>query len=85
MLNRVVTFAHGTMALNLSDVKKFRIPYPLDPTEADELVEILDAIGLKIRLHRRNHTVLDDLFRAPLQKLKTGEIQVGGLDPLPTG
>ena len=85
MLNRVVTSAHGTMTLNLNDVETFRIPYPLDPTEADELVEILDAIDLKIELHRRKRAVLDDLFKALLHKLMTGEIRAGGLDPLPTG
>ena len=73
------------MTLNFNDVETFRIPYPLDPTEADELVEILDAIDRKIRLHRRKHAVLDHLFKAPLHKLMTGEIRVGGLDPLPTG
>ena len=80
MLNRVVTSAHGTMTLNLNDVETFRIPYPLDPTEADELVEILDAIERKIELHRSKRAVLEDLFKALLHKLMTGKIRVSGLD-----
>ena len=80
MLNRVVTSAHGTMTLNLNDVETFRIPYPLDPSEVAEIVEILDVIDRKIELHRRKLAVLDDLFKALLHKLMTGEIQVGDLE-----
>ena len=80
LLNRVVTSAHGTMTLNLNDVETFRIPYPLDPTEADELVEVLDAIDRKIELHHRKRAVLDDLFKALLHNLMTGKIRVSDLD-----
>ena len=40
----------------------------------------------KIDLHRRKRTVLDELFKAMLHKLMSGEIKVGelGLAVLPT-
>ena len=51
-----------------------------DPPEQREIVAILTAIDRKIDLHRRKRAVLDDLFKALLHKLMTGEIRVGDLD-----
>lgn len=51
--------------------------------EQREIVSILDAIDRKIDLHRRKRAVLDELFKALLHKLMTGEICVSDLD-LPT-
>jgi type I restriction enzyme S subunit len=51
--------------------------------EADEqrgIVAILDAIDCKIDLHRKKRAVLDELFKALLHKLMTGEIRVADLD-----
>lgn len=58
------------------------LPVPLPPTidEQREIVSILDAIDRKIDLHRRKRTVLDELFKALLHKLMTGEIRVRDLD-----
>jgi type I restriction enzyme S subunit len=55
---------------------------PLPPTvdEQREIAAILDAIDRKIDLHRRKRAVLDDLFKALLHKLMTGEIRVADLD-----
>ena len=47
--------------------------------EQREIVTILDTIDRKIDLHRRKRAVLDDLFKALLHKLMTGEIRVGSL------
>ena len=58
------------------------IPKPsLD--EQREIVAILTAIDSKIDLHQRKRAVLDDLFKALLHKLMTGEIRVGDLDLSP--
>ena len=60
---------------------------PVPPiNEQREIVAILDAIDRKIDLHRRKRAVLDDLFKALLHKLMTGEISVFALDlsPLPS-
>ena len=48
--------------------------------EQCEIVAILEAIDRKIDLHRRKRAVLDDLFKALLHKLMTGEIRVDDLD-----
>ena len=48
--------------------------------EQREIVSILEAIDLKIDLHRRKRAVLDELFKALLHKLMTGKIRVGELD-----
>ena len=79
LLGRIVTSAHGTMTLNLNDVERFKVPCPLDRAEADGILAILDAIDRKIDLHRRKRAVLEELFKALLHKLMTGEIRVGEL------
>ena len=50
---------------------------PMD--EQHEIIAILDAIDRKIDLHRRKRAVLDDLFKALLHKLMTGEIRITDL------
>ena len=79
LLNQIVSSAHGTMTLNLNDVENFKVPCPQDAFEAEEIVAVLDAIDGKIDLHRRKRAVLDDLFKALLHKLMTGEIRVADL------
>ena len=58
------------------------LPVPLPPTldEQRDIVAILDAIDRKIDLHQRKRAVLDDLSKALLHKLMTGEIKVDELD-----
>ena len=56
------------------------LPVPVPPMdEQQEIVAVLDAIDRKIDLHRRKRAVLDDLFKALLHKLMTGEIRVADL------
>lgn len=82
--------AHGGQQqnLNLEIVRSLPIASPSDGTEQDGVVAALDAIDRKIDLHKRKRALLDDLFRALLHKLMTGEIRVADLDlsalsPLP--
>jgi type I restriction enzyme, S subunit len=58
------------------------VPIPCPPTldEQREIVAILSAIDAKIDLHRKKRAVLDELFRALLHKLMTGEIAVSDLN-----
>ena len=51
-----------------------------DDDQQCEIVIILEAIDRKIDLHRRKRAVLDDLFKALLHKLMTGEIQADELN-----
>ena len=72
--------SRGVSQANISagKLREFGIPLT-DLDEQREIVAILDAIDRKIDLHRRKRTVLDDLFKALLHKLMTGEIRVGEL------
>ena len=70
--------------LSLQDVRNVSMPKPT-VDEQREIVTILDTINRKIDLHRRKRVVLEELFKALLHKLMTGEIRVGelGLSRLP--
>ena len=67
---------------NINATKLRTVLFPLPPTldEQREIVSVLDAIDRKIDLHRRKRAVLDELFKALLHKLMTGEIRVDDLD-----
>ncbi|GIX24953.1 MAG: hypothetical protein KatS3mg122_2184 [Caldimonas sp.] len=66
-------------ALTGAILKSLAVPLPtLD--EQREIVAILDAIDRKIELHRKKRAVLEELFKALLHKLMTGEIRVADLD-----
>ncbi len=66
--------------LALARVEQIKLPLPPTLDEQHEIVAILDAIDRKIDLHRRKWAVLDDLFKALLHKLMTGEIRVDDFD-----
>ena len=62
---------------------QFLTPWPTvvpPDDEQSEIVAILEAVDRKIDLHRKKRAVLDDLFKALLHKLMTGEIRVGELN-----
>ena len=73
--------AHGGQQqnLNLDTVRSLPVAHPANPEEQGEIVAILDAIDRKGDLHRKKRAVLDDLFKALLHKLMTGEIRAGEL------
>ena len=79
MLQNVTNAAHGTKRLSQDDLNSFKLPLT-DLDEQCEIVAILDAIDRKIDLHRKKRAVLDELFKALLHKLMTGEIRVADLD-----
>ena len=60
-------------------VKEQMVPVP-PVADQHEIVAILASIDRKIDLHRRKHAVLEELFKALLHKLMTGEIRVAELD-----
>jgi type I restriction enzyme S subunit len=65
--------------LSLEDVRQTLIPRP--PLEEQrDIVSILAEINRKMELHRKKRAVLDELLKALLHKLMTGEIRVGDLD-----
>ena len=69
----------GKYNLNTAAIDSLQLPLPsLD--EQHEIVAILDAIDRKIDLHRRKQAGLEELFKALLYKLITGEMRLEGLD-----
>ena len=76
---RATPASDGKYNLNTAAIDGLPIPMPsLD--EQGEIVEILEAIDRKIDLHQRKQAVLEELFKALLHKLMTGEVRVGELD-----
>jgi type I restriction enzyme S subunit len=77
---RTIAEPGPTPQLNKKNLEPLIIPVPRTLDEQREIVAILDAIDRKIDLHRRKRAVLDELFKALLHKLMTGEIRVADLD-----
>ena len=73
--------AHGGQQqnLNLQIIRDCPIAIP-SIVEQGEIIAILDTIDHKIDHHQRKRAVLEELFKALLQKLMTGEIRVGTLE-----
>lgn len=80
--SQALSNSHGLAQqhLNVGAVRRLKVPAPPTRDEQLEIVAILDAIDRKIDLHRRKRAVLDELFKALLHKLMTGEIRVADLD-----
>lgn len=80
--NQVLSNSHGLAQqhLNVGAVRRLKLPVPPTLEEQAEIVSILDAIDRKIDLHREKREVLDQLFKALMHKLMTGEIRIGDLD-----
>ena len=66
-------------ALTCSYLRSIPIPLP-DVVEQQEIVAVLDAMDRKIELHHRKVAILDELFKALLHKLVTGQIRAADLD-----
>ena len=66
-------------ALTCAFLRGFPIPMPSVLEEQRRIVAVLDAIERKVDLHGRKRAVLEELFKALLHKLMTGEIRVGEL------
>ena len=75
------SFAAGVSVptLNRNSFAGVKVGIPLVP-EQREIAAILSSIDRKIDLHQRKRAVLEELFKALLHKLMTGEIRVGELD-----
>ena len=78
--DRATPAADGKYNLNTGIIDSLPIALPSTLDEQHEIVSILDAIAQKIDLHRKKRAVLEELFKALLHKLMTGEIRVDELD-----
>ena len=77
---RAISASDGKFNLNTAAIDSLLLPLPPSLSEQREIVAVLDVIDCKVDLHRRKRAVLEDLFKALLHKLMTGEIRVEELD-----
>ena len=60
-------------------LKCLTIPLP-DRDEQDDMCKVLDGVDEKIKIHRRKHAALSDLFSTLLHELMTANIRVDGIN-----
>lgn len=77
---RATPAADGKYNLNTGTIDSLPLPLPPTAEEQREIVAVLDVIDRKIDLHRKKRAVLEELFKALLHKLMTGELRVDELD-----
>ena len=77
---RAISASDGKFNLNTAAIDSLLLPLPPTLSEQREIVSVLDAIDRKIDLHRKKRAVLEELFKALLHKLMTGEIRTGELE-----
>ena len=77
---RTITELGPTPQLNKKNLQPLSIPVPPTGEEQRDIVAILNTIDRKIALHRHKHAVLEELFKALLHKLMTGEINIKSLN-----
>ena len=75
-----LTATNAQPKLALVRIEQIQLPIPPSSDEQREIIAILDVMDRKKDLHRRKRAVLDELFKALLHKLMTGEVRVGELD-----
>lgn len=80
IVDRATPAADGKFNLNAATISGLPLPVPRGLEEQREIVAVLDALDRKAELHRRKRAVLDDLFKALLHKLMTGQIRVQELE-----
>jgi type I restriction enzyme S subunit len=78
-LNRFKRMA-GQPLVTQGMINQHKIPLPPSVDEQLEITSIFRTLDRKIELHQRKRAVLDQLFKALLHKLMTGEIRVADLD-----
>jgi type I restriction enzyme S subunit len=77
---RATPASDGKYNLNTGTIDALPLPVPPTLDEQVEIADILDAIDAKIALHQQKRAVLEELFKALLRMLMTGEIDVNDLD-----
>jgi type I restriction enzyme S subunit len=80
LAGRASPAADGKFNVNTKNIDAVLIPLPKELDEQREIVNILRVLDHKIRLHERKRATMQELFKALLHKLMTGEIRVADLD-----
>ena len=78
-IKKLASRAVGQANINATKLRTVLFPLPAID-EQQEIVATLTAIDRKVDLHHGKRAVQEDLFKALLHKLMTGEIRVGKLD-----
>lgn len=77
---RATPAADGKYNLNTGTIDSLPLVLPPDLNEQREIVAILDAIDREIEVHQKKRAVVEELFKALLCKLMTGEVLVDQLN-----
>ncbi len=77
-IKKLASRAVGQANINASKLRTVQFSLPTID-EQQNIVAVLDAIDRQVDVHRRKRGVLQELFKALLHKLMTGEIRVGDL------
>ena len=83
-IKKLASRAVGQANINATKLRTVLFPLPAIDEQRD-IVAVLDVIDRKINLHRRKRAVLEELFKALLHKLMTGESRVNELELSATG
>lgn len=89
LLHQIARSAHGTMTLNLHDIETFEVACPSQSEEAEEIVEILETVEAKRKVHLKKAEAFQALLNTLLHGLLFGRTSVDELDlsvlPAPVG
>jgi type I restriction enzyme S subunit len=80
LAGRASPAADGKYNINTKTIDSMQVPVPPTLEEQQGIAEVIEQIDHKIGLHRRKQALLEELFRALLHKLMTGEVRVADLD-----
>ena len=77
-IKKLASRAVGQANINASKLRTVQFPLPTIDDQ-QRIVAVLDAIDCQVDVHRRKRGVLQELFKALLNKLMTGELRVPDL------
>ncbi|MCL2591417.1 MAG: restriction endonuclease subunit S [Betaproteobacteria bacterium] len=77
-LKSIATRAVSQSNISATRLRGFLVPVP-STGEQDEIVRMIAGVDRKLKIHRRKHDALSDLFRTLLHELMTAKIRVHNL------
>ena len=73
---RAIAASDGKFNLNMAAIDNLLLPLPRTLGEQSEIVALLESVDHKTDLHRHKRALLEELFKALLHKLMTGQLEV---------
>lgn len=77
---RAIRTADGKFNINSGTIRKVLIPVPKIIDEQEEIAKQLDLLEQKTKLHLQKQSLLQELFRALLYQLMTGQTRVNDIE-----